>query len=786
MRRREWLFVISILISVVSFFFYQTVLFGKVPFPADILVSDFQPWRSTSYLGYGAGGIPNKAQYPDVIRQMYPWKTLAVESLKRGTLPLWNPYTFSGTPLLANFQSSALYPLGALYLLISQIDAWTILIILQPLLAVLFTYCYARKIGAGYLGSTMAALSYGFSGFMAVWLEYNTVGHVILWLPLLLLALEHVREKPRVLWLGVFALAHTSALLAGHPQVYAYVLGFTTLYALFRVTKPMRGYIALFTVLGIGIGGLQILPGAELISHAARSPHEPGNLFTKILIGPWQMLSLPFPNLFGNPATRTYWPADTFVGKVTTIGLVPLFFAFSALRRKDAVTKWFILSVVVSLLLITANPITYILYRIPIPLITSSSPTLLSFLFAFSLSMVCGLGLDYWITDKHSVKKLIRRTMEVGVVFIALFLAVKLPLIPELSQHAPVAIRALVYGAILSGATLTLFWIAIQFPKYRSHAIILLLIVHALDLFIFFNRFNPFVSNKLIFPEHAILSYLRDKSPDRYWGYGTAGIPANFSSQYHIFSPEGYDPLYPKWYGEFLYGYRDGRLMDVFTNSTRSDAAVRSAFGDGGLSDINKQKVLSALSVRYILDRTENAASEQTYPTSVVKPIHAFEDWRIYENLYSVPRVYFADQIMIYKNGAEFGQIFFSPKTNMSHTALLPAELTGVPRNTIGGSAAILTYEPERVSIHTERDMPGLLVLTDTYFPGWQADVDGNPADILRTNWTMRGVVVPAGAHTVTMTYTPKSVTYGAGLSMISIGGTVIGLGIINRKRKRV
>ena len=153
MLRKEWFRVILILAAVISLFFYQTIFRGRVPFPGDILVSDFQPWRSTSYLGYGAGGIPNKAQYPDTIRQMYPWKTVAIESLKQGRLPLWNPYNFSGSPLLANFQSSALYPFGILYLLISEIDAWTILIILQPLLAVLFTYLLSRKIGVGEFGS---------------------------------------------------------------------------------------------------------------------------------------------------------------------------------------------------------------------------------------------------------------------------------------------------------------------------------------------------------------------------------------------------------------------------------------------------------------------------------------------------------------------------------------------------------------------------------------------------------------------------------------------------------
>lgn len=742
MKTKEWVVLMIILGALTLLFFHKTFRFGFVPFPGDTLVSDFQPWRSTSYLGYGAGGVPNKAQYPDTIRQIYPWKTLVVDSLKQGKLPLWNPYNFSGSPLLANFQNAALYPLGIIYLLLPQIDAWTILVLLQPLLATLFTYVYSRKIGMGSLGSWLAALSFGFSGFIAVWLQYNTIGHVILWLPLMLLAIEHNTKKPHILWLGVLAFTHATSLFGGHPQVYAYTLIFSICYSLARTTKSMWKYVGGFTILGVGISGLQLLPGIELISHAARSPHNPDTLFTKILIQPLQLLSLPFPNFFGNPATRTYWPTDTFIGKVVTIGLVPLFFLFSAIRRRDPLATWYIIATLVTLGLITANPITYILYRIPIPLLTSSSPTLMSFLFSFSLAIICGMGLDYWMTDKHSVKKLIRRTIEVISGIGILYLGTKLPIVPLLSDHAAVIQRALLYGAMVSAATLVLFWVAIKFPKLRLIAISALLIVHALDLFMFFNRFNPFVPKALVFPDHPILTYLKQKAPDRYWGYGTANIAANFASQYQIFSPEGYDPLYPAWYGGFLYSYRNGQIVKMFDNATRSDAAISSSFGDGGLSDINKQNVLNALSVRYILDRTENGSSEKTYPPGLFTPVHTFEDWRIYENVNASPRAYLD-----------------------------------------GGTATILSYQNERVLIQSESSISSTLTLTDTYYPGWKASIDGKSVTIHKTRQALRSIQIPAGKHTVSFTYRPDSVKFGMMISMISIIGTGVALIYIHRKK---
>jgi len=780
MKRFEWALIAIILTAIGVLFFHQTVFSGNVPFPGDIVVSDFQPWRSTSYLGYGVGGIPNKAQYPDTIRQMYPWKTLVVESLKRGALPLWNPYNFSGSPLLANFQSAALYPLSVLYLVLPQIDAWTVLVILQPILAIWFTYLYSRKIGMGVLAGWLTAVSYGFSGFMAVWLEYNTIGHVVLWLPLMLLSIEHLKSTPSKFWLAILTISHTCAILAGHPQVYAYTFAFSLLYALFRARTGMWIYIFGFSALGIGIGGLQILPGIELIMNAARSPHDSGQVFAKVLISPWQLLSLPFPNIFGNPATRTYWPTDTFIGKVTTIGLVPLFFSLSAFRRRDTITIWYIFATVITLVLITSNPVTYFLYRIPIPLFTSSSPTLMSFLFAFTLSVTCGLGLNFWLTDTHSIKKLVIRTLQVIGLFGLLALGTKLPITPELSLHAPVALRALMYGALVSTAVIALFWIAIQFPKYRTHAITLLLIVHIFDLFIFFNRFNPFVPKALVFPQHTTIDRLKNKNLDRYWGYGTANIAANFASQYHIYSPEGYDPLYPKWYGEFLYAYRNGTLMEIFDDSTRSDAAISSQFGDGGLSDMKKQKILNALSVRYILDRVENAGSEQTYPPDRIKRIEVYDDWAIYENKESLPRAYMADSIVSYSSPSNFSDVFFSTSVS-SASAFLPKESVAPPSH--GGEASITIYEPERIQIMTTSTASGLLVITDTFYPGWTATIDNNPTEIIKANWTMRAIAVPQGTHTISMIYAPKTAWYGARLSILSLGATIITLLFLRKKK---
>jgi uncharacterized membrane protein YfhO len=92
------------------------------------------------------------------------------------------------------------------------------------------------------------------------------------------------------------------------------------------------------------------------------------------------------------------------------------------------------------------------------------------------------------------------------------------------------------------------------------------------------------------------------------------------------------------------------------------------------------------------------------------------------------------------------------------------------PLNLAGGtgSARITADEPERVVVRAEANHRALLVLADTWFPGWRAKVDGRSAPIVRTDQLLRGVVLPAGAHTVEFTYVPWSWRIGWILSLLT------------------
>jgi hypothetical protein len=90
------------------------------------------------------------------------------------------------------------------------------------------------------------------------------------------------------------------------------------------------------------------------------------------------------------------------------------------------------------------------------------------------------------------------------------------------------------------------------------------------------------------------------------------------------------------------------------------------------------------------------------------------------------------------------------------------------------GTAIITTYEPESITVEVSADGSGsFLILSDSWYPGWQAEVDGQPAPVLRANALFRAVAVPQGSHTVTMEYKSRPLMLGAAVSLLSLTGVI-------------
>ena len=220
----------------------------------------------------------------------YPLRTVVWRMLKAGTLPLWTPYVMSGYPLLSMAQIGLGYPLTWGYLFLPGHVAEQVYVLAPFLLAPLFTYIYLRTVRRTPLAALLGALTFGYGGMMASPLANNgLMPNAVMWLPLVLVAIERARRRPLVPCLLLGTCAYAMSVLTGVGQgfVYAGLLAFAYAFFLVLTTNgsardnlrarflSVRNWRPLFVAggmaaLGAGVAAFQILETARVVRRSVR------------------------------------------------------------------------------------------------------------------------------------------------------------------------------------------------------------------------------------------------------------------------------------------------------------------------------------------------------------------------------------------------------------------------------------------------------------------------------------------------------------------------------------
>jgi hypothetical protein len=149
-------------------------------------------------------------------------------------------------------------------------------------------------------------------------------------------------------------------------------------------------------------------------------------------------------------------------------------------------------------------------------------------------------------------------------------------------------------------------------------------------------------------------------------------------------------------------------------------------------------------------------------------------DLKIYENLENLPRAFVVHRARISKDALEVMQEkAFDPGQEV---ILSQGPVGHLEEGSVQDRVSIVSYQPEKVEVQAHLGAPGYLVLTDGYYPGWRADVDGKPAKIERADYYFRAVYLEEGEHTIEFVYDPLSFKVGAAISLASLALVVIGL----------
>lgn len=341
----------------------------------------------------------------DGVLMFLPLRVFAAQAWQAGELPLWNPWVFSGFPLLAAMTAGVFFPFNAAFLLWSAATA-TNAVALATLIAFgTGTYAYARVVGCTRAGALLAGVTVVGSGFTLARIGNTPMIQAAPWLPWILIACERLRGAAQLRWVLGGAVAVALALVAGHPQIPAYTLAVAVAYVVWRSLSaaPPIGRLRAVGVSAVALGAgvllalPQLLPTAELAAHSVRAEMSFAD-FVDLALAPHQLAELLFPmlsaSLFGDRQDARY---IAVFEQAAYAGVLALGLAAAALGacRRDALAAFWALAGGAGLLLMLGGltPLAALAYHLP-PLSLFRICVRFSFVFDFAVAILAAIGLS--------------------------------------------------------------------------------------------------------------------------------------------------------------------------------------------------------------------------------------------------------------------------------------------------------------------------------------------------------------------------------------------------------
>lgn len=339
----------------------------------------------------------------------YPLRSVAWSMIRQGDLPLWTPTLLSGYPLFSMAQLGLAYPLTWGYLFLPGHVAEQIYVLAPYLLAPVFTYAYLRQVNRSPLASLLGALTFGYGGMMASPLANNgLMPNAVMWLPLLLIAIERARYRPFVNCLTGAMAAYAGSVLTGYGQGFLYLGLLAAIYSLLMVaitnddrpgdfftrSKSLKQWQPVFVLCGaiifaVGLASVQLFETARAVKLSVRSTLN-YDIFTQGSFRPLELVRSVFQPLFGVVDMTAY---------VAPLALGLAIFAVSVYWKRRAgsdprIIFWFAIAVAGFLLMMGAfTPIYRVLYYTPL-LNRFRVPSRHAFEWTFGIGVLAAFGWD--------------------------------------------------------------------------------------------------------------------------------------------------------------------------------------------------------------------------------------------------------------------------------------------------------------------------------------------------------------------------------------------------------
>jgi len=788
---KSWPFWAILLI--VCTFFWKVFLLKQVPLPADFIVGVYYPWLDYKW-GYTVGVPVKNPITTDVPSLIYPEQMLSVDLIKSGQWPLWNSYILTGTPLFANLQAASFSPTVVLYFLFGRLTAWSLQIILQHILAAFFSYLLLRYWKVSKFGSILGGVAFAFSGFNLIFSQWN--GHTLAssFIPLAILFEDKYLKKSKIKDGALLALVLVFQLLSGYPQVCLYTAIAMLVFWLVRFCenrslKFIKRTVSLvfFLILALGLASFQILPTTELWKLSQRS-FEPHPFEWAFL--PWnKVITFLAPDFYGNHATKNYWGPQDYTSNTGYVGVVVFILATLALKflkTKRAVLFLFILSIF-SLILSFPTPLSLFLWAKDVVGMRAASAHRATILFDFGMTLLAGFGFDYiWKARtkfKYAFTLILPSLIITGFgIFAAYkFLMTRsdpsLFLVREIPKYK-VALRNMVLPtAILISTSATLYFI-VRWKRFKKIGLLVLSFLLLFELFRFGWKFTPFSERRLVFPTTPVLDFLiSQERPFRVTGNKV--IPVNMRTPYKLDSLEGYETIHPLRVSRFL-------------AALNSEKVGTRPVGRYGTVDNETSHLLDLVNTKYYLthklDKRRPSPSGEIpkkFKTPRFELVFEDKSVAILENKNALPRAFMVYDWEVIKDEQLILKKLLDSRYPFKEKIILEEEPEIKRKNNVAYKVSYREYKEQESIIDVQTDSEGLLFVSDAYYPGWKAYVDGIETKIFRANHMFRAIEIPKGNSQVKFVYKPDSFFTGLKISAAALSLWLILLVAEYKKKKK-
>jgi Bacterial membrane protein YfhO len=692
-------------------------------------------------------------------------------------IPYWNPYIFGGMPFWAHFESTIFYPLGFLFYLVSPEKAYGYTMFLHFFLAGLFMYLLTRSVGVSEVGGFIASAVFACNGFLMAILFLGHMSPVesYIWLPLVIYFVNRAVRADGIWRNAIIAGTLWGVqILAGAPQDAFYTFLASALFLLcmagggkaVRQTVTRLLSIALLVfVVGAGLSCIQILPALELIHESVRAALDSYEWSTLASFPLQGIITIFMPHFFGNYADGSIWVSNTpwsIPQQNLYTGVLPVvLLGFLSLkgRVEKKIVLFGVLLAGVSLILAFGHHtfIYKLVYLLP-GFDRFRAPSKIMVLWGFSMALLAGIGMDglFSYLRKESIRRLYPILLSVLflVALVTVFQFVPSAVLRTFSpfvladaipEKMPDAARLISSETQRLALVISFILLLILLLRKRvisqSIGAVLLCAVLLMDL--------GTVHGKAVRHDDTVYAAIgrikqsvdaglgQDRSLFRIGSFRYT-LGANLEMVLGYQTVGGFTALFPSRYYDYMTRYSENKLPEGW---------VSLFYG------VTKHHVfMDLLNVKYEIAHGEK--------------------WIALRDSY-LPRAFIVPGSMLLRKGEILDYLAsedFDPRKRILFEkeafASEPPPLS-FGSSSVSGMVEITHYGPDRIVLTAEASRASYLFLSEIFYPGWKALMDGQPVRILRGDYLFRVLELPEGRHSILLEFNPWTIRLGSIVSIV-------------------